>query len=52
MRVISESKVKVNFGSGIGQHISQTGVKTTTSWGIIHSGKNGSHIVPALPDVF
>ena len=51
-RIISDSKVKVDFGTNIGSHINPTtGTSTSTSWGIIHSGKNGAHIVPALPDI-
>jgi RHS repeat-associated protein len=50
-RVINDNKVKVNFGQTIGIHKSTDGIATPTSWGIIHSGKQGAHIVPALPDI-
>ncbi|MFP1787672.1 polymorphic toxin type 50 domain-containing protein, partial [Lonsdalea quercina] len=49
-RVINDNKVKVDFGDVIGTHKDMNGTSTSTSWGIIHSGKNGAHIVPALPD--
>ena len=49
-RIISDSKVKVDFGTNIGSHINPT-TGTSTFWGIIHSGKSGAHIVPALPDI-
>ena len=48
---ISDTKVKADFGNEIGTHISSSGAATNTSWGIIHSGGKGAHIVPALPDV-
>ena len=50
-RMITDSKAKVDFGEIIGIHKDMNGVGAPTSWGIIHSGKNGAHIVPALPDV-
>ena len=53
VRVISDTKVKVKFNEEIGKHLdSLTGDETSTPCGIIHSGKKGAHIVPALPDSF
>ena len=40
----------VNFGKVIGENIDvETGIKTQTTWGKIHYGKKGAHIVPTLP---
>lgn len=50
-RVITDNKVKVGFGGIIGSHKDTSGLSTPTLWGIVHSGKNGAYIVPALPDV-
>ena len=42
----------VNFGKVIGEYVDKkTGVKTPTTWGTIHYGKKGSHIVPKYPEV-
>lgn len=51
-RVISDTKVKVDFGEVIGSTKGADGIMTETTSGIIHSGKNGAHIVPGLPDSF
>jgi len=51
IRRINDNKVKVDFGDVIGTHMSEGGAGTQTSWGIIHSGGKGAHIVPALPDI-
>ncbi|MFD2909209.1 polymorphic toxin type 50 domain-containing protein [Flavobacterium ardleyense] len=51
-RVISETKVKVDFGEVIGSTKAVDKVMTETTSGIIHSGKNGAYIVPGLPDSF
>jgi tetratricopeptide (TPR) repeat protein len=41
---------RVNFKEIIGTHVDPiTEVKTPTTWGIIHYGKDGVHIVPSLP---
>ena len=45
---INEHKERVNFGKTIGLWVgNDTSYETT--WGIIHYGKNGAHIVPANP---
>ena len=42
----------VNFGKVIGESINdKTGIRTPTTWGKIHYGKKGAHIVPYLPDI-
>ncbi|SEQ92836.1 RHS repeat-associated core domain-containing protein, partial [Treponema bryantii] len=47
---LNEHKERVNFGKIIGVYVNpETGVNLETSWGIIHTGKNGAHIVPAIP---
>jgi len=51
IRVINSNKVKVDFGKIIGTNTNMDGTNMLVSWGIIHSGKKGAHIVPALPDV-
>ncbi|MDO4477391.1 MAG: polymorphic toxin type 50 domain-containing protein [Clostridia bacterium] len=41
----------VDFGKVIGESIDEvTGIGTPTTWGKIHYGKKGAHIVPYLPD--
>ena len=46
---ISKSRERVNFGEVIGEWVNpKTGERIETLWGIIHNGKNGTHIVPAL----
>lgn len=40
----------VNFGEVIGYAIDkETGAQTATTWGKIHYGKKGLHIVPVNP---
>lgn len=40
----------VNFKEFIGYHVHpKTGEKTSTTWGIIHYSKGGTHIVPGAP---
>ena len=49
-KFISENKERVNFGRVIGVCIDpKTNVTQETTWGIIHYGKNGAHIVPSIP---
>lgn len=47
-QLISENKERVNFGRVIGMYIDGETAQETT-WGIIHYGKNGAHIVPSNP---
>ncbi|MDO4477331.1 MAG: polymorphic toxin type 50 domain-containing protein [Clostridia bacterium] len=43
-------KEVIDFGKIIGESINvETGIKTPTTWGKIHYGKKGAHIVPTLP---
>jgi hypothetical protein len=43
-------KEMVNFGEHIGYDVNpRTGEKLSTTWGIIHYAKDGTHIVPARP---
>ena len=47
---INEQKERVNFGKIIGVYVNpETGESLETTWGLIHTGKNGAHIVPAIP---
>ena len=47
---ISENKERVNFGRVIGVCIDpETKTAQETTWGIIHYGKNGAHVVPSNP---
>lgn len=40
----------VNFGEIIGYDVNpSTGLVTPTSWGKVHYGKDGAHVVPCLP---
>ena len=42
----------VDFGKVIGEYVDKkTGAKTPTTWGTIHYGKKGAHIVPKYPEV-
>ena len=44
-------KEVVDFGKIIGEDINEaTGIRTPTTWGKIHYGKKGAHIVPHMPD--
>ena len=44
-------KEVVDFGKVIGESVNKkSGAKTLTTWGKIHYGKKGAHIVPYLPD--
>ena len=43
-------KEAVDFGKIIGEDVDEvTGVGTPTTWGTIHYGKKGAHIVPTEP---
>jgi len=43
-------KELVNFKESIGKHVDRrTKVQTPTTWGIVHYGNKGVHIVPTLP---
>ena len=45
-------KEVVNFGKVIGESINKrTGTKTPTTWGKIHYGNRGAHIVPTYPEM-
>jgi hypothetical protein len=46
---LDPGKERVDFGENIGRNVDLTGKASDTTVGIIHSGKNGSHIVPARP---
>lgn len=46
-------KERVDFGKVIGYYVDkETGKKYPTTMGIIHSSKNGKHIVPSKPKNF
>lgn len=46
-------KERVDFGKVIGYYVDkETGKKYPTTMGIIHSSKNGKHIVPSRPKNF
>lgn len=45
-------KEVLDFGKVIGESINkQTGAKTPTTWGKIHYGNKGAHIVPTYPEI-
>ena len=47
---LGSNKHRVNFGQNIGNYVDPvSGVSSPTTNAIIHSGKNGAHIVPARP---
>lgn len=48
--IVSQGKERIDFGRVIGYYVDKsTGKHYPTTMGIIHSSKNGSHIVPAKP---
>ena len=47
-RIISESKISVDFGKNIGNYV-RDGASTPTSVGTVINSKTGVHIVPANP---
>lgn len=48
--IVSQGKERIDFGRVIGYYVDKsTGKQYPTTMGIIHSSKNGSHIVPAKP---
>ncbi len=50
---IGSGKERVDFGQVIGYYVDQsTGTKYPTTMGIIHSSKDGKHIVPSKPKNF
>ena len=52
-QLIGNGKERVDFGKTIGMYIDkETGRRYPTTVGIIHSSKDGSHIVPARPKEF
>lgn len=48
-KAATSNKERVDFGKIIGYYVDGDGNKHSTTMGIIHHSKKGTHIVPAIP---